>query len=481
LRDRGAHENEIGTEQFGGGGIWIPADFKRQALTLLPGKHTIRLAIFAMPPVAGGPMVVRAISNSVEIEKQSPPGKASTSQPKSTEDMPKPKRLQDFPTREKNKIIAYSPDGKLIAVANGDPSLIMQTNGTSKVMGKWHPWVEIFDAETGKAVLSLQFSNIDEDASLPGFKGISHYEIAALAFSPDGSVLAYGTSIGQVKLINPRTGESVRSLNDEKAKLAEKKTAEKLKPLKLAMGTVASLAFSPDGSLLAMCGASFDDSAQNWGGIRQLGELATGPGRLKVWDVKTGTLKHDLVGHRHADTVAFSPDGNLLASAGSWLSDRDHGTGVIIWNPQTGKKICTIRKEANGGTHAVAFSPNSKLVVIGSRIFDKDNDTSTTAVSVVHALTGIVEWQQSISGWANPMGFSSDGKSVAVLCGEQSIRLFDTETGKLKHEIRPLKGREWKNFAFAPKANVLAIAGIDAKTTGFVELWDLDGVGAERK
>jgi hypothetical protein len=170
----------------------------------------------------------------------------------------------------------------------------------------------------------------------------------------------------------------------------------------------------------------------------------------------------------------------LLASAGSWLTVREHGTGVIIWNARTGTKIRTMTKEANGGTHAVVFSPNSKLVVIGSRTFDKDNDTSTTAVSLAHALTGLMEWQHTVPGWANPKAFSPDGKSAAVLCGGRSIRFFDTETGEVKHEIRsadsPQSG-QWNDFAITPQGHQLAIAGVDNERKGSVELWDFDNDG----
>ena len=250
-----------------------------------------------------------------------------------------------------------------------------------------------------------------------------------------------------------------------------------------AIGSVGFLAFSNDGGLLAMSGGSFDDVARNWGGVERLGELATGAGRLKVWEVKTGTLKRDLAGHSHAIAVAFSPDGNLLASAGNWLSDRDHGTGVIVWNSQTGKETRTIATDANGGTHSVAFSPNSKLVAFGSVRFDKDNDTSASAVSLTHVLSGITEWQQTIPGWARPKAFTPDGKSVAVLCGGQSIRFLDTATGTVKHEIRATdfpQGGRWNDFAITPDGDTLALGGIDAQKRGFVEVWALDGAAADR-
>jgi hypothetical protein len=218
------------------------------------------------------------------------------------------------------------------------------------------------------------------------------------------------------------------------------------------------------------------------GGLRR---SVTGPGRLKVWEAKTGALKHDLVGHSHADAVSFSPDGNLLASAGRW-SGADPGTGVIIWNTQTGKKLTTLLQEANAGTHMVVFSPTSKRVAIGSRQYDKENDTYTTSVSVAYALSGITEWKQTFPGWANPKAFSPDGKMVVTLCGGESIRFIKTETGEVQHEIKcadflpatPRQGSQWFDFAITPTGPRLAIGGVDKEQKGSVEIWDLQGLGA---
>jgi beta-lactamase regulating signal transducer with metallopeptidase domain len=65
---RTVHANELSGAQHGGSGIWLPGDLQRKPLKLTPGKHTVRLAIFALPTRAGGPTVVRAVSNPVEIE-----------------------------------------------------------------------------------------------------------------------------------------------------------------------------------------------------------------------------------------------------------------------------------------------------------------------------------------------------------------------------------------------------------------------------
>ena len=217
---------------------------------------------------------------------------------------------------------------------------------------------------------------------------------------------------------------------------------------------------------------------------RGFGRSATGPGRLKVWNVKTGRLKYNLDGHSLASAVAFSSDGTLLASAGRW-SGHDDGTGVIIWNALTGKKLTTILQEANAGTHAVVFSPTNKLVAIGSRQYDKENDTYTTAVSLTYALSGITQWKRTFPRWANPKAFSPDGKMVVVLCGGQSIQFIKTETGEVLHEIKsadflpatPRQGSQWIDFAITPIGTRLAIGGVDKERKGSVEIWDLAGPG----
>ena len=376
-----------------------------------------------------------------------------TPQPKPTSAMLQ--RIHHFPTGDPVKTIACSANGKLIAIANGQK-----------------PSAEVLDAATGKTVVSLKLTTNDEDILLYATNRTSYVE--SLAFSPDGSLLAIGTKLGQAKLFDARTGELVRSLHDQHAKYTDWKTRKPLKSPERAMGTVESLVFSPNGSLLAMCGSSFDDGALYDYDFERF-ELPTGPGRVKVWDVKTGTLQHDLAGHSHAHAVAFSPDGNLLAGAGSWRIEDHWGTGVTIWDPHTGAKIRVMLNGYNDSTWSVAFSPDSKLVVSGMRMYSRDEkDANATSVVLVPALAGRPLWQQPFSFSTAPRGFSPDGKSVAVLCDKRSIQFLDTETGKAMHEIRSADsgpGGEWNDFAIAPQANLLAIAGTDAQKQGFVEVW----------
>lgn len=102
--------------------------------------------------------------------------------------------------------------------------------------------------------------------------------------------------------------------------------------------TVYSLAFSPDGRFLATAG---DD------------------GIIHIWEITTGEELMMLKGHKGAiQTVTFSPDGKLLASGGSDCTIR-------IWD--VASRNLRMNLKGNLGTiNAVAFSPDGRVLASGS-------------------------------------------------------------------------------------------------------------------
>ncbi len=116
-------------------------------------------------------------------------------------------------------------------------------------------------------------------------------------------------------------------------------TGEELDLLTGHTGSVSSVAFSPDGNTLAS--GSRDNT-------------------IRLWDVATGKHLHTLTGHKwRVSSVAFSPDGNTLASG-----SRDNT--IRLWDVATGRDRHTLTGH-KGTVLSVAFSPDGNTLASGSR------------------------------------------------------------------------------------------------------------------
>lgn len=371
--------------------------------------------------------------------------------------------------------LEFSPDDRRLAVMNGNPTRTMFQDGRS-VAEDWRPTVDVIDTETGNVAVSLDLSDLPLDPNRPVEEGPTFIEATAIAFSPDGATLAVGTSVGQLLMFNAETGTLLRSLDDQQERLADENVPDFWKQLPRVMGGVKSIAFSPDGKLIAVCGESFADWRETLSRVSRLGLRGTAPGRLKVFDVATGELKFNPAAHSNmAVDVAYSPDGRYLASAGRWmdsLENHQFGDGVILWDAQTGERKARIDLELRGWMYDAKFSPDGKRILVGAQDFDEGGGNGTGVAAMLSADTLAVLWRRPITRSAMAVAFYPQEAAVIVLTDREKLSFIEADTGKTLMALRapqsdPPQKEHYEDFAISPQGHVLAM-GIVEKGQGHV-------------
>ena len=242
--------------------------------------------------------------------------------------------------------------------------------------------------------------------------------VNSVAFSPDGRMLASGSDDKTVRLWDPATGEHLRALTGHTE-------------------GVNSVAFSPDGRMLATGG--YDP--------------------VRLWDPATGEHLRALTGHTEGvNSVAFSPDGRLLATGG-----RDKT--VWLWDPATGEHLRALTGHTEG-VNSVAFSPDGRLLATGGR----DKTVRLWDPATGEHLRTLAYWDM-IPGAVFDVVFSPDGRLLAS-GGFKTVRLWNPATGEQRRTLTGRGGfvsRNVYSVAFSPDGRLLA-SGNEDKT---VRLWDL--------
>ncbi len=231
-------------------------------------------------------------------------------------------------------------------------------------------------------------------------------------FSPRDSLLAAGSSEGDLALWDTSTGQLKATLSGHES-------------------PIYGIAFSHEGRTLAS---------------------ASGDRSIKLWDLATARVRATLLGHAESvNEICFSPDGLTLASASA-------DNTIKLWDCRTAECKATLEGHS-AGVSSVAFGPDSRMIASGSR--DKTIklwDLTTGQLSAT--LRGHSENVSSVR-------FSPDGQTLASVSEDYTAKLWDLATGRTRAALGKHLSRH-SRICFSPDGWSLAIS--PGKT---IEIWDV--------
>ncbi|AFY31168.1 NB-ARC domain-containing protein [Calothrix sp. PCC 7507] len=282
--------------------------------------------------------------------------------------------------------------------------------------------------------------------------------ILTIAFSPDGKLLASGDTNGDICLWNT---EDFQMRN--------------VASLKGHIGWVWEMKFSADGKTVVSCSED---------------------GTIRIWNISTGKCLQVIKAHTTGcGTISLSPNGQILASGGADAT-------IKLWHVSNGKCL-KIFKGHTQLLRRVNFSPDGEILASGScdrtiKLWDVASGkclyTLQGHTSEVLALAFSPDGLTLASGsadktvkfwdintglcWRTLQGkqlesvvtvaFSPDGKTLAAAGEASAISLWDVETGQCYQTFGGYTRRIW-SVAFNPQGNILASAGRNQS----IKLWQI--------
>jgi RNA polymerase sigma factor (sigma-70 family) len=357
--------------------------------------------------------------------------------------------------------LAISPDGRtLISIGQG---VIREWDAATGAPGSSHPLPSGYLPQTflsldGKTVFVQDLDGVALWDAASGKERIrlplgEHGKRVVVNFSADGRtlVMANSTSTPSIRLWNVADGK-------------ERLLTELVSPVK-------TLAIAPDGKRIVAAGEDgirrcwdADNGKELWHDKAETERLYFSPGgrmilsksyspsaSFHLWDAMTGRPADHGNPPPVNGTMLFSPDGDVLAIVTS--------DGVVIWDLKTDKE----RRRFPKASGPLVFSPDGKTLTgqVGQVLQRWNLVTGETLYPDTHA--------QGHLAPVEAVAYSHDGKLLATVAADKSVRIWDVASRKLLKLLPGAEGYGWALAAFTPDGATLVTGGYD----GTVRFWDV--------
>ena len=270
----------------------------------------------------------------------------------------------------------------------------------------WSPDGRLLALGTSLGVYLYDAHTLEQVAFWP-----AEAKVFKVEFSSDGSLLAAGLSTGAVQIWRVSDGNLLRVFQGMFCE-------------------VNNMAFSPDGETVAIGGATDHFRADPTDFAVKVIRVSDGE-RLPTLEVYPAA-------YGYISGMAFSPDGSLLATVSMGE--------IALWQIPDGQQVRTMTWGGEEAAIHVAFSPDGRFLAAG---------TGDGTVQLWRVADGTLEnTLEGHTDTVNDLAFSADGRLLASASDDKTVRVWQVSDGKA---LRTLQiGHEVCDVAFSPDGSLLA-------------------------